>query len=145
MTFLRVIALTLAVAAAACDSGPAEPSVPLLPTAPFSQTDVRVGTGAEATSGSRVTVIYTGWLYDPFQAEDKGRQFDTSVGGAPFSFVLGTNAVIPGFDQGVTGMRVGGMRRIIIPPDRAYGAGGVAGIIPPNATLLFEVELIEVQ
>jgi FKBP-type peptidyl-prolyl cis-trans isomerase FkpA len=144
MTWFRLIALTLAATAVACDSAPSEPSN-LLPTAPFSQTDVRVGSGTEATPGSRVTVNYTGWLYDPFQAEDKGRQFDTSVGGTPFTFVLGANAVIPGFDQGVTGMRVGGIRRIIIPPDRAYGAGGVAGVIPPNATLLFEVELVEVQ
>jgi FKBP-type peptidyl-prolyl cis-trans isomerase FkpA len=144
MASMRLMALTLAVAAVACDSGPSEPSG-LLPTAPFSQTDVRVGTGAEAVGGTRVTVNYTGWLYDPFAAEDKGRQFDTSIGGTPFAFVIGANQVIPGFDQGVTGMRVGGMRRIIVPPDRAYGAGGVAGIIPPNATLLFEVELLDVQ
>jgi FKBP-type peptidyl-prolyl cis-trans isomerase FkpA len=145
MPSVRLIALVLAAAATAvgCDSGPSEPSN-LFPTAPFTTTDVSVGTGAEAAAGTRVTVNYTGWFYDPFSAEDKGDQFDSSQGGTPFSFVLGANQVIPGFDQGVTGMRVGGLRRVIVPPDLAYGAGGVSGLIPPNATLLFEVELIAV-
>jgi FKBP-type peptidyl-prolyl cis-trans isomerase FkpA len=144
MTLIRSMALTFAVAAAACDNGPASPG--LLPTAPFSQTDLRVGTGPQAASGQRVTVNYTGWIFDPQQPEQKGRQFDSSAGRTPFSFLLGAGQVIRGWDQGLPGMRVGGARRLVIPPDLAYGAAGAGnGAIPPNATLVFEVELLDVQ
>lgn len=121
------------------------------PTAPtprgeFSQTDLSVGTGATAAFGGRLTVHYTGWLYDPARPEQKGSQFDSSVGGAPFSFVLGAGQVIRGWDQGLGGMRVGGRRRLVIPPELAYGSSGAGnGAIPPNATLVFDVELIGVQ
>lgn len=119
---------------------------PTAPTAPFSSTDLRVGTGAEAVAGRTVTVNYTGWLYDPSAAESKGRQFDTSIGRGPFSFVLGAGQVIRGWDQGVVGMRVGGLRRLVIPAELAYGAQGAGnGTIPPNATLVFDVELLAVQ
>lgn len=95
------------------------------------------GTGAEATIGSVVTVHYTGTLQD-------GTVFDSSEGGSPYRFVLGAGSVIPGWDQGLQGMRVGGTRVLIIPPDLAYGAQGF-GPIPPNATLIFEVELVDVS
>jgi FKBP-type peptidyl-prolyl cis-trans isomerase FkpA len=91
-----------------------------------------------------VSVTYTGWLYDTAQTDGKGRQFDSNAGGTPFSFTLGTGFVIRGWDQGVVGMRVGGLRRLIIPPDLAYGSSG-QGTIPGNATLIFDVELLSVQ
>jgi FKBP-type peptidyl-prolyl cis-trans isomerase len=131
--------------AAACggDSG-TSPSI--LPGAPYSQTDIRVGTGAEATAGRRVTVNYTGWLYDPAAAQNKGQQFDSSLGPGrtPFMLTVGGGQVIRGFDMGVTGMRVGGARRLVIPPDLAYGSAGSSGVIPPNATLVFDIELLDV-
>ena len=114
------------------------------PRGEFSQTDLRAGTGAAATTGSRVTVNYTGWLYDPAQAESKGRQFDSSVGRTPFSFTLGAGQVIRGWDQGVVGMRIGGLRRLVIPPELGYGSSGSGSTIPPNATLVFDVELLSV-
>src|SRR5512134_1363111 len=89
--------------------------------APFSQTDVRVGTGAEAVSGAVLEVHYTGWLYDGTKAENKGLQFDSSAGGDPLSFTLGAGRVISGWDQGLVGMRAGGLRRLVIPPSLAYG------------------------
>jgi FKBP-type peptidyl-prolyl cis-trans isomerase len=140
--------LTVAVAllgAVAC-GGDSGTSPTILPGAPFSTTDVRVGTGADATAGRRVTVNYTGWIYDPSRAENKGQQFDSSLGAGrqPFPFTLGTGAVIRGFDQGVIGMKVGGLRRVTIPPDLAYGSAGSGGVIPPNATLVFDIELLEV-
>ena len=112
----------------------------------FSQTDVRAGTGAEAVNGRTLTVNYTGWLHDPAQPEQKGQQFDSSVGSRPFNFVLGAGQVIPGWDRGVAGMKVGGLRRLVIPADLAYGATGAGnGAIPPNATLVFDVELLDVK
>ena len=133
--------------AVGCGGGNSSPTSPTLPGAPFSQTDTRVGTGADATAGRRVTVNYTGWLYDPTQPEQKGRQFDTSVGRPPppFAFTLGAGQVIRGWDQGVAGMKVGGQRRLVIPPDLAYGSAGAGGVIPPNATLVFDIELLGVQ
>jgi len=114
------------------------------PTAPFAQTDIRVGTGTEAASGRRATVNYTGWLYDPARAESKGTQFDTSVGRQPFVFTVGVGQVIRGWDQGVPGMRVGGQRRLVIPAELGYGSQG-SGPIPPGATLVFDIELLDVQ
>jgi len=108
--------------------------------------DTRVGTGAEAIGGRSVTVHYTGWLYDESQADNKGAMFDSSRDrNEPFSFLLGGGQVIPGWDQGVAGMRVGGQRTLTIPPEMGYGASGAGGVIPPNATLLFDVELLDVQ
>jgi FKBP-type peptidyl-prolyl cis-trans isomerase FkpA len=112
--------------------------------APFSQTDVRTGEGTPAIANSIVTVHYSGWLYNQSQPESKGLLFETSTGGTPFSFVLGAGQVIEGWDQGLVGMRVGGLRRLIIPPSLAYGSDR-NGPIPPNATLVFEVELLEVE
>lgn len=100
--------------------------------------DITVGTGAEATAGDSVTVHYTGWLTD-------GTQFDSSLTrNQPFQFPLGQGQVIPGWDQGVAGMKVGGTRRLTIPPDLGYGAAGAGGVIPPNATLIFEVQLLSI-
>jgi len=108
--------------------------------------DSTVGTGAEAVSGKTVVVHYTGWLYDPAAPDKKGRKFDSSVDrGQPFTFPLGAGKVIRGWDEGVAGMHVGGKRTLIIPPDKAYGSRGAGGVIPPDATLLFDVELLEVR
>lgn len=108
--------------------------------------DTLVGTGTQADTTKTVTVNYTGYLYDVRVANTKGTQFDTSVGKTPLTFKLGANAVIPGFDQGVTGMKVGGKRTITIPAALAYGSTGAGGgVIPPNAALVFDVELISVS
>jgi len=128
---------------AAC-GGDSSPVAPTIPPQPFTITDLRVGTGAEAVNGKLLTVHYAGWLYSTSAAENKGTLFGTSVGGTAFSFTLGTGAVIRGWDQGVVGMKVGGVRRLVIPPELAYGAAGNS-TIPPNANLVFEVELLSVQ
>src|SRR5512140_1842527 len=96
--------------------------------------EVVEGTGAEARAG-RVSVHYTGWLHDPAAADGHGRKFDSSRDrGSPFEFVLGAGQVIQGWDQGVAGMKVGGQRTLVIPPELGYGARGAGGVIPPNAT-----------
>ena len=108
--------------------------------------DVKQGTGAEAQAGKTAVVHYTGWLYDPAQPGGKGTKFDSSVDRKqPFDFPLGGGRVIRGWDEGVVGMKVGGQRTLIIPPDMGYGARGAGGVIPPNATLIFDVELIDVK
>ena len=107
--------------------------------------DITPGTGAEATAGRHVQVHYTGWLHDPSAPEGRGRKFDSSKDrGDPFSFGLGQGMVIRGWDEGVQGMKVGGTRVLVIPPQLGYGARGAGGVIPPNATLVFEVELLGV-
>ncbi len=107
--------------------------------------DTTVGTGAEAVAGKRVQVHYTGWLYDPTAANNRGKKFDSSKDrGQPFSFGLGGGEVIRGWDEGVQGMKVGGTRVLTIPADMGYGARGAGGVIPPNATLVFEVDLLAV-
>ena len=111
----------------------------------YTQTDLREGTGALASSGQTATVHYTGWLFDANAPENKGAKFDSSVGRGPFAFRLGGGQVIRGWDQGVQGMKVGGQRRLVLPPDFAYGARGAGGVIPPNATLVFDVELLDVK
>jgi len=108
--------------------------------------DVKAGTGTEAVPGRQVQVHYTGWLYDEGRADRKGRKFDSSRDrNDPFAFRLGGGEVIPGWDQGVAGMRGGGQRTLTIPPDLGYGAQGAGGVIPPNATLVFDVELLDVR
>jgi len=115
------------------------------PTA-FSQVDLTTGSGATARRGARLTVHYTGWLYDSSRPDAKGKQFDSSIGGEPFTFRLGNGDVIGGWDRGFDEMRVGGKRRLIIPPDLGYGASGTPdGSIPANAGLVFEMELLDVQ
>lgn len=108
--------------------------------------DTVPGHGAEAKSGRAVVVHYTGWLYDPAQPGGKGRKFDSSLDrGEPFSFPLGGGRVIRGWDEGVAGMKTGGKRTLVIPSDMGYGARGAGGVIPPNAALVFDVELLEVR
>lgn len=109
------------------------------------KTDLAPGTGAEIKSGQTALVHYTGWLFDAAAPGNKGKQFDSSVGGEPFEFPLGAGSVIAGWDQGVVGMKVGGKRLLVIPPAMGYGARGAGGVIPPNATLVFEVELVEIR
>jgi len=110
------------------------------------KTDTTVGTGAEAVAGKIAVVHYTGWLYDASATDKKGRKFDSSLDRhSPFSFPLGSGRVIRGWDEGVVGMRVGGKRTLVIPPDLAYGSRGAGGVIPPGATLVFEIELLEVR
>ncbi len=107
--------------------------------------DTITGTGAEAKAGQHIQVHYTGWLYDPTAANNRGRKFDSSKDrGQPFSFGLGQGQVIRGWDEGFQGMKVGGTRVLTIPPEMGYGARGAGGVIPPNATLVFEVELLGV-
>jgi FKBP-type peptidyl-prolyl cis-trans isomerase FkpA len=110
----------------------------------LSMIDTAVGTGAEAKAGMKVTVHYTGWLYDDSAKNKHGTKFDSSRDhGEPFSFVLGAGNVIEGWDQGVAGMRVGGKRTLLIPASLGYGAAGAGGDIPPNASLVFDVELLD--
>jgi FKBP-type peptidyl-prolyl cis-trans isomerase FkpA len=108
--------------------------------------DRKVGDGKEANANSTVSVDYTGWLYDPAAPEGKGKKFDSSLDrGDPFGFVLGRGSVIRGWDEGIKGMKEDGQRTLIIPPDMAYGNRGAGGLIPPGATLIFDVELISVK
>mgnify|MGYP006195872219 FL=1 len=108
--------------------------------------DTSVGSGSEATAGRRVTVHYTGWLFDTTKPENKGSKFDSSRDrDDPFTFRLGGGEVIEGWDRGVAGMKVGGRRVLTIPPAMGYGSRGAGGVIPPNATLLFDVELLDVK
>jgi FKBP-type peptidyl-prolyl cis-trans isomerase FkpA len=108
--------------------------------------DDQVGSGNEAGAGRRVTVHYTGWLYDESSAGHKGKKFDSSRDrNEPFDFNLGAGEVIRGWDEGVAGMKVGGRRTLTIPPGLGYGARGAGGVIPPNATLIFDVELLDVR
>jgi len=100
--------------------------------------DIKVGTGKTAERGQRVKVHYTGWL-------TSGKKFDSSVGGQPFLFRIGSGDVIKGWDEGVSGMKVGGKRQLKIPPDLAYGSKGYPGVIPPNSTLIFDIQLLGVE
>jgi FKBP-type peptidyl-prolyl cis-trans isomerase FkpA len=108
--------------------------------------DSLVGSGAEAVAGGHVTVHYTGWLYDAASTDHKGRKFDSSRDrNDPFTFRLGAGEVIRGWDEGVTGMKVGGQRTLTIPSELGYGRRGAGGVIPPNAVLVFDVELLNVK
>jgi FKBP-type peptidyl-prolyl cis-trans isomerase FkpA len=145
--FLPLAAIVLTCGALA---GCARPPLPAVAStdqlAALKVTELVVGQGAVATPGSKVTVHYTGWMYDHTRPDGKGNEFDSSrKSGQPFSFVLGQKQVIAGWDQGVTGMKAGGQRRLEIPSALAYGDRGAGGVIPPGATLVFDVELLEVQ
>lgn len=137
------MALIVATLLSACgggnDNAPSGPSL-------LQMSDSVVGAGATAVAGNTLTVHYTGWLYDAAAAQNHGKQFDSSVGRAPFTFKLGAGQVIAGWDQGMAGMKVGGKRTLIIPSSLGYGASGAGGgLIPPNAALVFDVELLSVQ
>jgi FKBP-type peptidyl-prolyl cis-trans isomerase len=138
MAFRFVIVLALAAAVSACkDNGtPTSPSANVA----YSHTDLRVGTGTEATNGRTATVGFGLWLYDANAAQNKGR----AIQAGEFSFLVGDINIIPGFNRAVLGMRVGGQRRAIVPPELAYGAAG-RDEIPGNATLVFEIDLLNVQ
>jgi FKBP-type peptidyl-prolyl cis-trans isomerase len=138
-----LLALVLLAAIAPCaQSNAATNQVIEMPNG-LKYTDDTTGNGAEATAGKKVSVHYTGWLYNNGV---KGAKFDSSVDrGQPFQFTLGAHQVIAGWDEGVAGMKVGGKRTLIIPPELSDGARGAGGVIPPNATLMFDVELLGVQ
>ncbi len=134
---IAAVAVTLVATAAAAATAPV-----VLPGGTRA-TDTKVGAGGEAVPGGMVAVHYTGWLW---QDGAKGKQFDNSRDrGEPFVFALGSGQVILGWDEGVAGMKVGGKRTLIIPPAAGYGEAGAGGDIPPNSTLIFEVELVAVQ
>jgi FKBP-type peptidyl-prolyl cis-trans isomerase FkpA len=133
---IALVALT-----GACSDSPTSASA----TPGYSQTDVRLGAGDQAATGKVLSVQYTGWLYDATKTDGKGLQFETSRGDATaFAFTLGAGQVITGWDQGLVGLQVGGIRRLVLPPSLAYGASR-NGPIPPNATLVFDIELLSMQ
>ena len=139
--FAALVCLLAACAlTASCSDSPNAPSS----TAPYSQVDLLVGNGSQAAAGNTVTVNYTGWLYDPAKPDNKGLLFDTSIGRDPFAFILGTSSVIQGWDNGLVGMKVGGIRRLVVPPSLAYGDIRNHSI-PPYSTLVFEIELLDVK
>lgn len=150
MKAFSVVVMGLALmTASACKGNDVSVVVPTAPTlnVAFSTTDLRAGTGAEATNGRSVTVNYTVWVYNPSAADNKGTRFDSSLdaGRTPLTFPLGTSNIIQGFNQGILGMRVGGQRRVVIPPNLAYGNNPPSSAIRANETLLFEIELLSVQ
>jgi len=136
---LALVAVVLV--ASGCDNGSTSLTAPDQSAVVYSQTDLTVGTGAEATPGTRATVQYGGWLYSASAPDHKGTQF----GAEQFTFVVGDGSIIKGFDTAVTGMKVGGQRRVVIPPSLAYGATGNGATIPPNAALVFDILLGVVQ
>lgn len=135
---------TLSACGGSSSSNPAPPQAPVYSPAALSTIDTQVGAGATASAGKTVKVHYTGYLYNTTVTNFKGAQFETSAGNLPYEFVLGTGKAIAGFDQGVTGMQVGGKRTVLIPASLAYGASG-SGKIPPNSGLVFDLELVEVK
>jgi FKBP-type peptidyl-prolyl cis-trans isomerase FkpA len=148
---MRLIACVLLAAVMVAGCGDGDDGTPTSPSpsanVPFSTTDLRVGTGLEATLGRAALVNYTGWLYSTTAADNKGTRFDSSLdpGRQPLVIQSLGSGLIQGFSRGVQGMRVGGLRRVVIPPDLGYGAAGSPPAIPGNATLIFEIELLAVQ
>ena len=154
ISLLLSVALAAALAAASASADEKKPTAPSEPEkkseskmtktpSGLQSEDTKVGTGDTPAKGQTCVMHYTGWLWENGA---KGNKFDSSVDrGAPFSFPLGQGRVIKGWDEGVATMKVGGKRTLLIPPDLGYGARGAAGAIPPNATLLFEVELLEIK
>ena len=147
MNRTTIFALVIALALAAVGCGQSESTqMGQSNITELMKQDTRAGSGNEATAGRNVTVHYTGWLYDATKADHKGTKFDSSRDrNEPFTFPLGGGQVIRGWDEGVAGMKVGGQRTLTIPPDYGYGARGAGGVIPPNATLVFDVELLDVR
>ena len=136
--------VVLVASIAACSGKPSE--APASGVSSMQSVEMRAGTGEAVTVGKIAVVQYTGWLYEAAAKDNKGKQFDSSRNsGQPFRFPVGKGQVIKGWDQGVVGMRVGESRRLIIPPDLAYGDGGAGGVIPPGATLVFDIDLVAIE
>jgi FKBP-type peptidyl-prolyl cis-trans isomerase FkpA len=129
---------------AACSGKPS--AAPAGAVSSMQSVELKAGTGEAVAAGKIAVVQYTGWLYEASARDNKGKQFDSSrTAGQPFRFPLGTGQVIKGWDQGVVGMKVGESRRLIIPADLAYGDSGAGGVIPPGATLVFDIELVAIE
>jgi FKBP-type peptidyl-prolyl cis-trans isomerase FkpA len=136
--------IVLAGLIAACGGKPA--AVPTPGVSSMQSVDLKAGAGPEIAAGKIAVVQYTGWLYEASAPDNKGKEFDSSRNvGQPFRFPVGTGQVIKGWDQGVLGMKIGGSRRLIIPADMAYGDSGAGGVIPPGATLIFDIELVGIE
>jgi FKBP-type peptidyl-prolyl cis-trans isomerase FkpA len=130
---------------AACGAQP-PPAAPPSNVSSLQIVELKPGSGAAIAAGQQAVVQYTGWLYESSASDHKGKEFDSSShSGQPFRFVIGAGQVIKGWDQGVLGMQAGGRRRLIVPPDLAYGESGAGGVIPPGATLVFDVELEKIE
>jgi FKBP-type peptidyl-prolyl cis-trans isomerase FkpA len=139
-----IAAMIAAASLSACGGGVDTPPAPVYSPAALTITETVPGTGAQAAAGKTVTVHYTGYLYNTTVADFRGAKFDTSIGKDPFPFIIGGTSVIAGFDQGVTGMKVGGKRTVLVPASLGYGAAG-RGNIPGNSGLVFDIELISVK
>jgi peptidylprolyl isomerase len=138
-----MLALAAALTASLPNAASAQAGTTVTTPSGLKMTDTVVGTGSTPRRGQTCVMHYTGWIY---QNGAKGQKFDSSVDrGRPFEFPIGMQRVIPGWDEGVATMKVGGKRTLIIPPELGYGSRGAAGVIPPNATLIFEVELLDVK
>jgi FKBP-type peptidyl-prolyl cis-trans isomerase len=149
MNFPKVALVACVALSAACSGkteAPATAAPSSSPVTSLQKVTLKPGTGAAIGSGQIAVVQYTGWLYEAGAADHKGKQFDSSLTRRePFKFPLGTGSVIKGWDQGVLDMKVGESRRLVIPPELAYGDGGAGGVIPPGATLIFDVELVGIE
>jgi peptidylprolyl isomerase len=140
---LALVTTTIGIIAVAPTTALAQVGKTMTTSSGLQMTDSKVGTGATPKAGQTCVMHYTGWLYENGA---KGKKFDSSVDrGQPFEFPIGQRRVIAGWDEGVASMKVGGKRTLIIPPELGYGARGAGGVIPPNATLIFEVELLDVK
>lgn len=148
MAHLCKISLVILVGLVSACGGKPSPStvVPASGVSSMQSIEIKAGTGEAITAGKIAVVQYTGWLYEASAKDHKGKQFDSSrTGGQPFRFPVGTGQVIKGWDQGVVGMKVGESRRLIIPADLAYGDSGAGGVIPPGATLVFDIDLVAIE
>jgi FKBP-type peptidyl-prolyl cis-trans isomerase FkpA len=148
MQIIRSTLLTAAMLLSACGGSPDQPTATATtsPVSSLESVDLKEGGGAAVAAGQTAVVEYTGWLYEAAAPDKKGKQFDSSTGHAPFRFKVGAGDVIAGWDQGVVGMKVGGRRRLVVPADLAYGSAGAGGgVIPPGATLVFDVELVAIE
>ena len=146
LTSACVLTLNACKAESTASNKPTQKEPAMTSITALQKNDTVVGTGREAEPGFNVSVHYTGWLYDEKASDFKGKKFDSSVDrGQPFKFDLGAGQVIQGWDEGFAGMKIGGKRTLIIPSEMGYGARGAGGAIPPNATLIFDVELLDVK
>ncbi|MBC7756661.1 MAG: FKBP-type peptidyl-prolyl cis-trans isomerase [Bdellovibrio sp.] len=146
LTSACVLTLNACKAESTASNSPTQKEPAMTSITTLQKNDTLVGTGREAEPGFNVSVHYTGWLYDEKASDHKGKKFDSSVDrGQPFKFDLGAGQVIQGWDEGFAGMKIGGKRTLIIPSEMGYGARGAGGAIPPNATLIFDVELLDVK